>query len=70
MKVIRNKIAGSTSSITEQWTSVSPQAIQDLFHRELTNYPERGYGTMLTNVHADPTGLIWHARFYRMTSCD
>jgi hypothetical protein len=70
MSVVRNRLPGSTGSITEHWTSESPQAIQDLFQQEVTNYPTGGYGTMLTGIHADPTGLLWHARFYRMASCD
>lgn len=71
MSVTRiNTAKHSRSTVKEHWTSESKQEILDLFEQVERNYPEQGYGTVLTNLKQDPTGMLWHADFSRYTSCD
>ena len=70
MSVVRTPSLSRSSSIREHWTAETEQELRDLFESIERNYPTQGYGTMLSNVKQDPTGLLWHADFSRWTSCD
>ena len=69
-QVVKTKTGFSSYSVEEHWTSESKDAILQEFERIERNYPLQGYGTSLYNLREDPTGLLWHAEFYRYTSCD
>jgi hypothetical protein len=71
MTVVRTPIKlGSISMIKEHWTSENKDELIQTFDRIESEYPQQGYGTMLTDIRQDPTGLLWHAQFSRFTSCD
>lgn len=70
MSVVRTSVSGYGNSIREHWTAETEQELRSLFESVERNYPTQGYGTMLTRVRQDPTGLLWHAEFSRWNSCD
>lgn len=57
-------------SINEHWTATTEGELQTEFFYQCRQYHPAGYGTSLRNVKQDPTGLLWHAEFYRSLSCD
>jgi len=70
MTVVRITTHKTNSGINEHWTAVSKELLNTEFAKELANFPEFGYGTSMTNVRMDPTGMLYHADFYRQLSCD
>ena len=71
MAVVRVRKAMILSSLVkEHWTSESKEELMQTFESEERSYPTQGYGTMISDIHQDPTGLLWHADFSRFTSCD
>ena len=70
MTVVRIRKQTTERSVNEHWTSPDREAIDQEFAREQQAYPTGGYGTSIRDVRQDPTGLLWHAEFYRMTGCD
>ena len=71
MTVVRTPVKMPLMSmIKEHWTSESKDELLMAFDKVESEYPRQGYGTMLVNIHEDPTGLLWHADFSRFTSCD
>lgn len=70
MSLSRIPIKTLYSRVREHWVAHTEQEILDQFETEKINYPEQGYGTMLTDLRADPTGLLYHAEFTRYGSCD
>lgn len=71
MSVVRNPITThSRTYIREHWTAETREELVTEFSRVEASYPTQGYGTTLLDVTQDPTGLLWHAKFSRYTSCD
>jgi len=70
MTVDRTPAPGRSISIREHWTAETEHELREEFASVERCYPSQGYGTMLTQVKQDPTGLLWHAEFSRWTSCD
>jgi hypothetical protein len=71
MPVIRTPIKMALMSmIKEHWTADTKEELIETFESVERSYPKQGYGTMITNIHQDPTGALWHADFSRFTSCD
>ena len=71
MAVIRTPIKIPLSSLVkEHWTSDTKEELIQTFESVERSYPTQGYGTMISNIHQDPTGALWHADFSRFTSCD
>ena len=70
MTVVRIRTSATHRSVNEHWTSSNREAIDQEFASEQRAYPTGGYGISIRDVRQDPTGLLWHAEFYRMTSCD
>ena len=70
MTVVRIKIRSDDRRLVERWTAPSQGQIQAEFDLEQSAFPTAGYGTSIYNLKEDPTGLLWHAEFTRMKSCD
>ena len=70
MTVVRIKVKETDFRIEERWTAPTEEAIIEELAREIRRFPTEGYGTGIYNVHSDPTGLLVHATFSRMLSCD
>ena len=70
MTVVRIKIRSDDRRLVERWTAPSQSQIQAEFSSEQGAFPTAGYGTAIYNLKEDPTGLLWHAEFTRMKSCD
>ena len=72
MAVVRTptKVPFSYAMVKEHWTADTKEELMAFFERVEKSYPSQGYGTMLSNIHQDPTGALWHADFSRFTSCD
>ena len=68
MTVVRIRKQTTERAVNEHWTAPNREAIEIEFAREIMNYPSRGYATSLTGLRKDPTGLLWHAEFYRQTN--
>lgn len=68
MSVVRNNFGSTLTVIKEHWTSSSKEELLTLFEEVEKTYPNANYGTSLYNIRRDPTGLIWHAEFYRYVS--
>ena len=71
MTVIRNlRNSYNSGLVREHWTADTREELMVTFTDVERNYPTQGYGTTMSNVHQDPTGLLWHADFSRFNSCD
>lgn len=71
MAVVRTPVKMALNSLVkEHWTSETKEELMEFFSGVERNYPTQGYGTMISNIHQDPTGALWHADFSRFTSCD
>lgn len=70
MAVVKTTIDDTCYDITQHWTSESIEEMRAEFYNIERNYPTSGYGTCLYGEKLDPTGMLWHAEFYRSKSCD
>ena len=70
MTVVRIKVKETEYRIEEHWTATSEEAIREEVAKEIRRFPTEGYCTGIYDVHPDPTGLLVHAKFSRMLSCD
>jgi hypothetical protein len=68
--VVRITVRETDFRIEEHWTSPTEEAILEEVAKEIRRFPTEGYGTGICNVRHDPTGLLVHAKFSRMLSCD
>jgi len=66
MSVVKTTVRnGDRSGLEQHWTANSLAELEEAYRDEQVIYPFSMFGTMLYGMRADPTGLLYHATFWR-----